>query len=692
MPFKAVSKTLFVKYKAIERTIFRVDKHGEKENYIKLKYQFRMIFTLCVLAMLLSISLLILHREFLPAPFPALACVLIGFRFKCYSVPRMMVFITMTVIPLRDLHSDLILAVPAAILYCNVQMLIISQSEFYTLMHLTLQTLIMYFYGVEKITQRIQAMTPEEIVKITQAAIYVCIGAAWVNLITVQRFYAHVSNLLRKIGALRDNLSRANNQLNEQNLKLQNNLEMKDIFIYTFSHELKNALNGLLGNLTLAYDTARDTQLIQFLSSARVCGEVLKNFVHNILDSGKLENGNLEVSPERKDVMGFMEKVWAVCGRIIENKRLQGFLEVEKNVPRYLELDEQRMIQIILNLASNACKFTEKGYVRIHISWQTTSSSKTQLIHQDNEEYMIKKETEEFGDMREFRDTSQDCLLNREQLHLVTGLQKKFITDSQVYQLTPSKWNWNREEVLPSNLVTDTKGILKVQVLDTGCGMSPEDQAKLFQKFSQTNKIAGQRKVGTGLGLWICKELAKGLDGDIKVRSVVGVGSTFELIVHTTVSPAIEKPYTLSALSQNSDCSPELPLQKRKKPNTKKILIADDDNFNVELMKNYLNKFAIGYICAYDGEEAISLFKRHYEDICFVIIDNFMPKKTGIEAAVEIKAFLKEARKPNIPIMCISGDVKVNVGEGGVTCVIQKPINFDRLKEELMTIYPQMRP
>ncbi len=63
-----------------------------------------------------------------------------------------------------------------------------------------------------------------------------------------------------------------------------------------------------------------------------------------------------------------MENIWTICGRIIENKRLQGYLEVEKNVPRYLELDEQRMIQIILNLVSNAVKFTQKGHVRLQIS------------------------------------------------------------------------------------------------------------------------------------------------------------------------------------------------------------------------------------------------------------------------------------------------------------------------------------
>ena len=700
MVLSGVLRKLFAKYKAIESVFFRADKKEDRTGYINLKYQFRMTLAFALLSLGISLSQLLLHGVIMLGPYPLLMSIMIGFRFKWYHLPRTMVLITMSMIPVSDLDTDVFLSVPTGILYTNVLMLILTQSELYTLAHLVIQTLFMYFYGVEEITQRIKSLTPEEIAKLAQAAVYLCLLGCWAGLVMMQRFYAHVSNLLRKIKALSDDISKVNNQLNDQNAKLQNNLEMKDVFIYTFSHELKNALNGLLGNLYLAYDIAKDPQTIQFLSSAKVCGEVLKNFVHNILDTGKLENGNLEVAPERRDVMSFMENVWQICGRIIENKRLQGYLEIAKNVPRYLDLDEQRMIQIILNLVSNACKFTERGHVRIQVSWERTSTSGTQIGAREGsvtparssiQNIVVEQEEEPnfFESMREYRDTSEN-LLNKERLHLVSARQKKFINDSQCYQLTLSKWNWNRDEVLQSDFVRETKGILKIQVLDTGCGMTEEDQAMLFRKFSQTNRIAGQRKVGTGLGLWICKELSHRLDGDIKIRSLVGVGSVFELAITTTVSYFAEIPYHRPTSSLESDISPLRDMLRRKQPNTKKILIADDDCFNVELMKNYLNKFGIGYICAYDGEETVSLFKKHYQDICYVITDNFMPKKTGTEAAGEITQFLKQMKKPKIPIMCISGDVKVHVGEAGITSVIQKPINFDRLKEELMIYYPQL--
>ena len=695
-------KGIFCQYKKFERCFFRVEKSGDQANYIKLKHQFRMILSFSVPLLLLSFALKILFGYFLWTPVPLLVACLVGFRFQCYNFPRIMIFLAMTVVPLMPLSNNLFLSAPTGIYFSSIQLLVQTQSTFLLVAHLGVQTLIFYFYGMEKITQKIQSMTPEELADAAKGAFFLCVLAAWINLASMLRFYSHVSNLLRKLSGLWDNISKNNEKLNEQNLKLQNNLEMKDIFIYTFSHELKNALNGLLGNLTLAYDTAKDTQLAQFLSSAKVCGEVLKNFVHNILDSGKLENGNLEVSSERTDVMSFMENVWAICGRIIENKRLQGYLEIAKNVPKHLDLDEQRMIQIVLNLVSNACKFTEKGHVRIRVSWEPLTARKSQQVLGDRQSVQTENnhsrrahsEENEFtlgGDVREFLDTSEACSRNQEKLHLITDRSKKFITERQFYQLTLSKAHWDANERLsPSNYSENSNGTLQVQVFDTGCGMNEEEQSRLFRRFSQINIIPGQRKVGTGLGLWICKELAKGLDGDIKVRSEIGVGSLFELTIHTTVSRNTDRATQQPSLSIDSESSQPRPARKLKEPNMKKILIADDDNFNVELMKNYLNKFGIRYICAYDGEEAVTLFKKHYEEICYIITDNFMPKKTGVEAALEIAHFLKEMKKPRIPIMCISGDVKVNVGEAGITSVIQKPINFERLKHELSIVYPQI--
>ena len=699
-------KSLFNKYKRFEKCFFKEDKEKDLIAYVKLKHQFRSMISFSAVTLIPAIYMLIVHR--LPSWVGPLlvSAVLMGFRAKFYKATKALFFMLMMVGPARYPSSPMFLLTPLVIALTSVQVLVQTQSDLLMGVHLALHAVGFYFYGMDCMTAVIRKMSTDDLIE-SMRTVMVCtfVGAA-ITMFCMKIFYAQFSSLLRKVNTLTESLSKMNNRLNDQNLKLQNNLEMKDVFIYTFSHELKNALNGLLGNLTLAYDIAKDdTRVLQFLASAKVCGEVLKNFIHNILDSGKLEKGNLEVSLERKDVMSLMQNVWSICGRIIQNKRLKGSLEIEKNVPKLLDLDEQRLIQIILNLVSNACKFTEKGHVCIRVSWQTISASSSREEVKGNqctgtsqakleEDIDEVRETTPLGDIREFPDTLEARPSKKECHHLITEYQKKFIEGARFYELNLAKSHWSADEMLLSTLPEGSKGILKIQVMDSGCGMTLEDQAKLFKKFSQVSSTQDQRKVGTGLGLWICKELASRLEGDIKTRSVVGVGSVFDLTVRTRVSIIPVRPrnrqYPRVRRSINSVPAP-LSCDQRGS-NMRKILIADDDSFNIELLKNYLNKFGLNYICAYDGEEAVSLFKKHYKRICFVITDNFMPKKTGTEAALEIASFLEEERQPKIPIMCISGDLKVTVGEKGITSVIQKPINFDRLKEELMAVYPQLAP
>ena len=236
---------LFIKYKTFEKYFFKADKAEDMIDYIKLKHQFRTMMAYSAFMSLLFLFVLIKYGFALVFAFIVPLLFLVTFRTKAYRSLYVFLFIAMSWVPCRypDVPS-LVLLTPAVILFINLQMLIHSQSVNLTMAHLSFQGFWFYFYGIDKMIATIKGLSSEELVECAKNAIICTFLCGLVNLLCLKIYGSQFSSLLRKINTLKDDLAKANNQLNEKNLKLRNNLEMKDVFIYTFSHELKNALNG----------------------------------------------------------------------------------------------------------------------------------------------------------------------------------------------------------------------------------------------------------------------------------------------------------------------------------------------------------------------------------------------------------------------------------------------------------------
>ena len=116
------------------------------------------------------------------------------------------------------------------------------------------------------------------------------------------------------------------------------------------------------------------------LKDAKVSGEILLQLLNNILDTAKLSAGRLEVSRDYHKVREFLERAWVICGEIIRKKDLYGRLSVNIDVPDILEYDGHRMMQILINLISNAAKFTDKGEVKMYVDFVECDHIQTELM------------------------------------------------------------------------------------------------------------------------------------------------------------------------------------------------------------------------------------------------------------------------------------------------------------------------
>lgn len=237
----------------------------------------------------------------------------------------------------------------------------------------------------------------------------------------------------------------------------------KSRFLATMSHELRTPLNAVIGYSQLIQEICQDRGiegLHDDLSRIERSGNLLLHLVNQVLDYSKAEAGKVVLHPETFLVRPIIQDVIATVQPLASKNRNR----VSVVAPaRAIEIhaDLLRFQQSLLNLVSNACKFTEGGQVTIELSHEPT-----ELSHEPG----------------------------------------------------PSGW-------------------IVVNVRDTGIGITPEQQARLFQAFAQADSSTTRKYGGTGLGLAISRKMCRLMGGDISVESEAGRGSQFRMRI-----PAIPPP------------------------------------------------------------------------------------------------------------------------------------------------------
>jgi signal transduction histidine kinase len=235
-------------------------------------------------------------------------------------------------------------------------------------------------------------------------------------------------------------------EIQDKNRQLQLASENKSQFVSSMSHELRTPLNAIIGLTEMMvtnaarFGTEKAQEPLQRVNRA---GTHLLGLINQVLDLSKIEAGKLELNPQTVQLALLIEEVIGTARQLADQNKNHLVVEVQENLG-LLTVDPMRLRQILLNLLSNACKFTKEGEVKLRASR-----------------------------VRNGRD-------------------------------------W-----------------IELSVADTGIGMTPEQQAKLFEEFTQADATTAQRFGGTGLGLAIARKLARMMGGDVTVMSEPGKGSAF---------------------------------------------------------------------------------------------------------------------------------------------------------------------
>jgi signal transduction histidine kinase/CheY-like chemotaxis protein len=224
-------------------------------------------------------------------------------------------------------------------------------------------------------------------------------------------------------------------------------------------------------------------------------------------------------------------------------------------------------------------------------------------------------------------------------------------------------------------------GQLRFTVWDTGIGIRPEDQARLFQPFVQIDSSLARHYEGTGLGLALIARLTRLHGGAVSLDSVPGQGSRFIISLpwepYVEASP-VEAPGSIAAADQSDPMLAAPPPIDPAAPIRPLILLADDDEDSVEVLTIYLTRHGYRLITAHDGRAAID--RAIADRPTVIIMDIRMPDLDGLTAIRELRAHPDLARVPIIALTALAmpGD-RERCLAAGATAYVSKPINLREL-------------
>lgn len=370
----------------------------------------------------------------------------------------------------------------------------------------------------------------------------------------------------------------------------------KSEFLATMSHEIRTPMNGIFGGLQILQSGNPTSEQTHDLNLIKSSSDLLLSILNDVLDVAKIEAGKLRLESKAFNFLETLRVCKLMLNKTAEDKKNNFELKTTLTDPVWILGDENRFRQIIINLVSNAHKFTREGTVTLAVDTTIETNGMIQLI---------------------------------------------------------------------------------ILVKDTGIGIKPETQAKLFQPFVQADASNTRVHGGTGLGLLISRRLAHAMNGELTLTSNFGEGTSvcFSFTAELTKPSEHQATEIIQIISSATYVG-------------KKALVVEDNPINQKIVAKLLGKLGFDIVLANHGEQGVQICSEQKFDVIFM--DCQMPIMDGYEATRLLRKTDKPGERKLIIALTANAlpenrDLCLSVGMDGF---LAKPLLLEDLRACLKVYLP----